>query len=416
MPKYKLSPEERAAEQARKESLRNLMRGLDVKNFNDLQEVFKMMVGEMLENGLEGELDDELGYTKYDYRNKSGENSRNGHSKKTIKTSFGETEISVPRDRNGEFEPQIIKKNQTTLSGDIEEKILSMYAKGMTTSDIEMHIRDIYGLECSDTTISRITDKILPVVREWQSRPLEEIYAVVFMDAIHFHVRSEGQIVKKAVYIAIGINMEGIKEVLGMWIGENESAKFRLSVMNGLKNRGVQDILIACVDGLTGFPAAIEAVYPETEIQQCIIHQIRNTTKFVSYKDIKALMADLKNVYAAVDEQTALSELERFDEKWGNKYPKIAISWKTNWANLSTYFKYPQEVRTLIYTTNAIEGFNRQLRKVTKNKGVFPTDDSLLKMLYLAMMDITKKWTGKRREWGQIHSQLEIFFAERLNR
>lgn len=416
MPKYKLSPEERAAEQARKESLRNLMRGLDVKNFNDLQEVFKMMVGEMLENGLEGELDDELGYTKYDYRNKSGENSRNGHSKKTIKTSFGETEISVPRDRNGEFEPQIIKKNQTTLSGDIEEKILSMYAKGMTTSDIEMHIRDIYGLECSDTTISRITDKILPVVREWQSRPLEEIYAVVFMDAIHFHVRSEGQIVKKAVYIAIGINMEGIKEVLGMWIGENESAKFWLSVMNGLKNRGVQDILIACVDGLTGFPAAIEAVYPETEIQQCIIHQIRNTTKFVSYKDIKALMADLKNVYAAVDEQTALSELERFDEKWGNKYPKIAISWKTNWANLSTYFKYPQEVRTLIYTTNAIEGFNRQLRKVTKNKGVFPTDDSLLKMLYLAMMDITKKWTGKRREWGQIHSQLEIFFAERLNR
>ena len=416
MPKYKLSPEERAAEQARKESLRNLMRGLDVKNFNDLQEVFKMMVGEMLENGLEGELDDELGYTKYDYRNKSGENSRNGHSKKTIKTSFGETEISVPRDRNGEFEPQIIKKNQTTLSGDIEEKILSMYAKGMTTSDIEMHIRDIYGLECSDTTISRITDKILPVVREWQSRPLEEIYAVVFMDAIHFHVRSEGQIVKKAVYIAIGINMEGLKEVLGMWIGENESAKFWLSVMNGLKNRGVQDILIACVDGLTGFPAAIEAVYPETEIQQCIIHQIRNTTKFVSYKDIKALMADLKNVYAAVDEQTALSELERFDEKWGNKYPKIAISWKTNWANLSTYFKYPQEVRTLIYTTNAIEGFNRQLRKVTKNKGVFPTDDSLLKMLYLAMMDITKKWTGKRREWGQIHSQLEIFFAERLNR
>ena len=372
------------------------------------------MVGEMLENGLEGELDDELGYTKYDYRNKEGENSRNGYSKKTLKTSFGETEIKVPRDRNGEFEPQLVKKNQTTLTGDIEEKILSMYAKGMTTSDIESHIQEIYGLDCSDTTISRITDKILPVVREWQSRPLEDIYAVVFMDAIHFHVRSEGQIVKKAVYIAIGINMDGIKEVLGMWVGENESAKFWLSVMNGLKNRGLQDILIACVDGLTGFPAAIEAVYPNTEIQQCIIHQIRNTTKFVSYKDIKALMGDLKKVYAAIDEQTALSELENFDEKWGNKYPKIAMSWRDNWANLSTYFKYPQEVRTLIYTTNAIEGFNRQLRKVTKNKGVFPTDDSLLKMLYLAMMDITKKWTGKRREWGQIHSQLEIFFADRL--
>ena len=415
MPKYKLSPEERAAEQERKENLRNIMKGLDVKNFEDLKDVFKLMVGEMLENGLEGELDDELGYTKYDYRNKDGENSRNGYSKKTLKTSFGETEIKVPRDRDGEFEPQLVKKNQTTLTGDIEEKILSMYAKGMTTSDIETHIQDIYGLECSESTISRITDKILPVVREWQSRPLEEVYAVVFMDAIHFHVRSEGQIVKKAVYIAIGINMDGLKEVLGMWVGENESAKFWLSVMNGLKNRGLQDILIACVDGLTGFPAAIEAVYPKTEIQQCIIHQIRNTTRFVSYKDIKALMADLKKVYAAIDEQAALSELETFDEKWGNKYPKIAISWRDNWANLSTYFKYPQEVRTLIYTTNAIEGFNRQLRKVTKNKGVFPTDDSLLKMLYLAMMDITKKWTGKRREWGQIHSQLEIFFADRLS-
>ena len=415
MPRYKLSPEERAAEKERKENLRNIMKGLDVKSFDDLKDVFKLMVGEMLENGLEGELDDELGYTKYDYRNKTSENSRNGYSKKTLKTSFGETEIKVPRDRDGEFEPQLVKKNQTTLTGDIEEKILSMYAKGMTTSDIETHIQDIYGLECSDSTISRITDKILPVVREWQSRPLEEVYAVVFMDAIHFHVRSEGQIVKKAVYIAIGINMDGLKEVLGMWVGENESAKFWLSVMNGLRNRGLQDILIACVDGLTGFPAAIEAVYPKTEIQQCIIHQIRNTTKFVSYKDIKALMADLKKVYAAIDEQTALSELENFDEKWGNKYPKIAISWREKWANLSTYFKYPQEVRTLIYTTNAIEGFNRQLRKVTKNKGVFPTDDSLLKMLYLAMMDITKKWTGKRREWGQIHSQLEIFFADRLS-
>lgn len=414
MPKYKLSPEERAAEKERKENLRNIMKDLDVKNFNDLRDVFKLMVGEMIESGLEGELDDELGYSKYDYRNKESENSRNGYSKKTLKTSFGETEIKVPRDRDGEFEPQLVKKNQTTLTGDIEEKILSMYAKGMTTSDIESHIQDIYGLECSDTTISRITDKILPVVREWQSRPLEEIYAVVFMDAIHFHVRSEGQIVKKAVYIAIGINMDGLKEVLGMWVGENESAKFWLSVMNGLKNRGLKDILIACVDGLTGFPAAIEAVYPQTEIQQCIIHQIRNTTKFVSYKDIKALMADLKKVYAAVDEQTALSELDNFDEKWSSKYPKIAISWRSNWTNLSTYFKYPQEVRKLIYTTNTIEGFNRQLRKVTKNKGVFPTDDSLLKMLYLAMVDIIKKWTGKRREWGQIHSQLEIFFADRL--
>ena len=414
MPKYKLSPEERGAEKERKEQIQGVLSGLEIKDFSDIQALFKEMVGEVLQNGLECELDDELGYTKYDYRNKETENSRNGYSNKTLKTSYGDVDIKVPRDRNGDFEPQIVRKQQTTLTGDIEEKIISMYAKGMTTSDIEAHIQEIYGLDCSDSTISRITDKILPVVKEWQSRPLEEVYAVVFMDAIHFHVRSEGHIIKKAVYIAIGIRCDGIREVLGMWVGENESAKFWTSVMNSVRNRGVEDILIACVDGLTGFTNAIEAVFPKTEIQQCIIHQIRNTTRFVSYKDIKALMADLKRVYAAVDEPTALSELETFDEKWSVKYPKIAVSWRNNWANLSTYFKYPEEVRTLIYTTNAIEGFNRQLRKVTKNKGVFPTDDSLLKMLYLAMMDITKKWTGKRKEWGQIHSQLEIFFEDRL--
>jgi len=323
-------------------------------------------------------------------------------------------ELSVPRDRKGEYEPQLIKKHQTSLSGDIEEKILSMYAKGMSTSDIEAHIQDIYGLSVSDSTVSRVTDKILPVVKEWQQRPLENVYAVVFMDAIHFHVRSEGQTVKKAVYIAIGVQMDGIRDVLGMWIGENESAKFWLSILNSLRNRGVQDILIACVDGLTGFPNAIEAVFPQTEIQQCIIHQIRNTTRFVSYKDIKKLMADLKRVYAAVDEQTALYELDGFEEKWQSKYPKIAQSWQANWPNLSTYFKYPQEVRTLIYTTNAIENFNRGLRKVTKSKSVFPTDDALMKMLYLAMIDITKKWTGRRKDWGIIHSQLEVYFGDRI--
>jgi transposase-like protein len=367
-----------------------------------------------LEQGLEGELDEELGYAKYDYRNKETDNSRNGHSKKAVKSSLGEMEISVPRDRNGEFEPQILKKHQTTLSGDIEEKILSMYAKGMTTSDIEGHIREIYGLSVSDSTISRVTDKILPVVRDWQQRPLESVYAVVFMDGIYFHVRSEGQIVKKAVYIAIGVQMDGIRDVLGMWVGENESAKYWLSILNGLKNRGVEDILIACVDGLTGFAGAIEAVYPKTEIQQCVIHQIRNSTKYVSYKDLKLLMADLKKVYGAVDEQAALQALDAFEEKWSQRYPKISLSWRSNWANLATYFKYPQEVRTLIYTTNAIENFNRGLRKVTKSKSVFPTDDALLKMLYLAMMDITKKWTGRRKDWGVIHSQLEVFFAGRL--
>ena len=410
MPRRKRTPEEIA----RKAKVRELMQELDINDMSDINALFKEFVGDILENGLEAELDDELGYSKYDYRNKDTDNSRNGHSTKTMKTSFGEIDIDVPRDRKGEFEPQLVKKQQTSLSGDIEEKILSMYAKGMTTRDIDAHIREIYGLEVSDSTVSRITDKILPVVKEWQQRPLEEIYAVVFLDAIHYHVRSEGQIVKKAVYIAIGINMSGIKEVLGMWVGENESAKYWLSILNGIRNRGVEDILIACVDGLTGFDNAIEAVYPKTEIQQCIIHQIRNTTRFVSYKDIKALMADLKHVYAAVDEETALYELEVFGEKWNAKYPKIAQSWEANWSKLSTYFKYPQEVRMLTYTTNAIEGFNRQLRKVTKSKSVFPTDDSLLKMLYLAMMDITKKWTGKRRDWGIIHSQLEVFFADRL--
>lgn len=410
MSKRKITPERREE----RKKLLELLQGAGINDVAGVQELFKEMVSTVLENGLEGELEEELGYSKYDYRNKETDNSRNGYSEKTLKSSLGDIEISVPRDRKGEFEPQMVKKNQTTLSGDIEEKILSMYAKGMTTSDIEAHIREIYGLEVSDTTISRVTDKILPVVKEWQMRPLESIYAVVFMDAIHFHVRSEGQIIKKAVYIAIGVKMDGVRDVLGMWVGENESAKFWLSILNGLKNRGVEDILIACVDGLTGFVSAIEAVFPKTEIQQCVIHQIRNSTKFVSYKDIKILMADLKKIYAAVDEQTALYQLDAFDEKWGGKYPKIALSWRGNWANLSTYFKYPQEVRTLIYTTNAIENFNRQLRKVTKSKSVFPTDDSLLKMLYLAMVDITKKWTGRRKDWGQIHSQLEIFFADRL--
>lgn len=414
MPRYKDSPEVRAAKKERKEKLRDFLQLLDVEDYSDLRSVFKEMVGAVLENGLEAELDDELGYSKYDYRNKDTENSRNGYSRKSVKTSAGSVEIAVPRDRNGEFEPQIIRKNETSLSGDIEEKILSMYAKGMTTNDISAHIDDIYGFEVSDSLVSRITDKILPVVKEWQQRPLESIYAVVFMDAIHYNVRSEGRIVKRAVYIAIGINMDGKKEVLGMYVGENESAKYWLSILNGLKNRGVEDILITCIDGLTGFPEAISTAYPKTEIQQCVIHQIRNSTKYVSYKDIKALMADLKRVYGAIDEETALYELEQFSARWDSKYPKISKSWQTHWAELSTYFKYPQSVRTLIYTTNSIENFNRQLRKVTKSKAVFPNDDALLKMLYLAQVDITKKWTGRRRDWGEIHSQLEVFFADRL--
>jgi len=409
----KISAERRAV----RKQLLELLQGAGITDVAGVQDLYKELVSTVLENGLEGELDAELGYAKYDSRNKETTNSRNGYSEKTVKGSMGDIEIQVPRDRKGAFEPQLVKKHQTMLTGDIEEKILSMYAKGMSTSDIETHIRELYGLSVSDTTISRVTDKILPVVREWQQRPLESVYAVVFMDGIFFHVRQEGQIVKKAVYVAIGVQMDGIRDVLGMWVGEQgESATFWADILNSLKMRGVSDILIACVDGLTGFPGAIEAVFPETEIQQCIIHQIRNTTRFVSYKDLKALMADLKKVYTAIDEQSALHALNEFEEKWSGRYPKIAISWRSNWANLATFFKYPQEVRTLIYTTNAIENFNRGLRKVTKAKSVFPSDDSLLKMLYLAMVDMTKKWTGRRRDWGVIHSQLELFFVDRLDK
>ena len=325
-----------------------------VKDGTDGNSIMRDMMSIILEGAPDQKMDEELGYSKYDYRNKETDNSRNGHSQKIMHTSYGDMEIDIPRDRKGEFELQIVKKYQNTVTQDMEEKILSMYAKGMTTNDIESHMRELYDIEISDSTISRITDKILPIVKEWQERPLEEIYAVVFMDTIHCHVRNEGRIVKHAVYIAMVIDMEGHKDVLGMYVGQKESAKFWLSILNGLRNRGVEDILIACADGLTGFPQAIEAVFPDTEIQQCIIHQLRNTTKFVSYKELKPLMADLKRVYAAPTEEIALAELDGFDVQWSGKYPKIAKSWEDNRANLSTYFKYLEAVRRLIYTTNVI--------------------------------------------------------------
>ena len=396
-------------QQSRRELISELLSAANVQSMDDIQNLFKETIAEFMQGSLEAELDEELGYEPYDVKNKNTENSRNGHSKKTLRTSMGKVEIDIPRDRNGDFEPKILPKNQTSISQDMESKIISMYAKGMSVSDIEKHIRDIYGLEISDTTVSRITDKVLPAAKEWQQRPLESIYAVVFLDAIHYRVRSEGQIVKKAVYIAIGIDLDGKKDVLGMWVGENESAKFWASVLNNMRNRGVEDILIACTDNLTGFSQAIEAVFPKTDIQNCIIHQLRNSSKYVSYKDIKALMADLKKVYTAVDEEAALNALDEFAAVWDSKYPRISKSWYDNWANLSTYFKFPQELRKLIYTTNTIEGFNRQLKKVTKSKSVFPTDDSLFKMLYLAMTDITKKWTGRRQDWSRIYAQLVIY-------
>ena len=404
------SPEEAA----RREKIREMLALSGDEGIEDIQQLFRETITEFMESGLDAEMDEQLGYDRYNVKDKETDDSRNGHSKKTLRTSFGDTTIQIPRDRKGEFDPVILRKNQTSISQDVEAKIISMYAKGMSTTDIGDHIRDIYGIEVSESTVSRITDKVLPEAREWQQRPLESIYAVMFMDAIHYHVRSEGQIVKKAVYIAIGIDLSGRKDVLGMWVGENESAKYWATVLNSLRNRGVEDVFIACTDNLTGFDKAIEAVFPRTDIQNCIIHQLRNSSKYVSYKDLKALMADLKKVYAAVDEPSADEALEAFSAQWDKKYPKISASWRENWPNLSTYFKFPEELRRLIYTTNAIEGFNRQLRKVTKAKAVFPTDDSLLKMLYLAMLDITKKWTGRRQDWAVIHAQLAVYYADRM--
>jgi len=398
----------------KRELLKELIQLTGTKTASQAQDLVKEILSGTLETMLNSELEEELGYSKYDYKNKQTENSRNGYSKKNILTSNGEIELNIPRDRAGEYEPQIIEKHQTRLSGDIEEKIISMYAKGMTQNDISSHIQDMYGFEVSDSVVSRITDKILPIAKEWQMRPLERIYAIMFLDAIHYNVRQEGRVVKKAVYIAIGITLEGIKDVMGLWIGENESAKYWLSVLNELKTRGIEDILITCTDNLTGFADAISAVYPKTDLQHCIIHQIRNSTKYVSYKDIKALMADLKKVYRATTEQQASDNLEDFKEKWSNKYPKIYESWKRNWGNLSTYFAYPPEIRKIIYTTNQIENFNRQLRKVSKAKSIFPNDDSLFKILYLATCDITRKWTGKRLDWNPIRMQLAIYYEGRI--
>ena len=377
----------------------------------DLQEALKDLLGDTMEQMLKAELDEHL---DYEYGEKPlSLNTRNGSSKKTVKSSYGNIDLNIPRDREGSFEPQALKKYQKDISN-IENQIISMYAKGMTTRDISTHIKEIYGFGISESMVSKITNKILPTIEEWQNRPLEKVYPFVFLDAIHYHVRENNIVVKKAVYIALGYNTEGYKEILGMRVGENESSKYWLLVLNQLKERGLEDILIVSTDNLSGFSQAIESVYPKTEIQKCVIHQIRNSTKFVSYRDIKELMKDLKTVYKASTEELALSNLDIFEEKWGKKYPMCVNSWRNNWAELATYFKYPEGIRKLIYTTNSIENFNRQLRKVAKNKTIFPSDYALQKSLYLAMVDASSKWTSRIRGWDQILSQLSIFFEGRI--
>ena len=405
---------QRKLSEERKKLINQLLATYKPEDAGDVHSMLKDLLGDTLQGMLEDELEEDLGYSKYDYKNKETENRRNGYSKKTVTSSMGDISLDIPRDRDGEFEPQIIKKHQTDISS-IEDQVLSMYAKGMTTRDITEHLQSVYGVEASPAMISKMTDRILPIAKEWQNRPLSRKYAIVFMDAIHYNVRQDNSVIKKAVYIAIGTKLDGTKEVMGMWIGGNESAKYWLGVLNEIKNRGTEDILIASVDGLTGFNDAIHAVYPKTEIQRCIIHQIRYSTRFISYKDIKPFMVDLKLVYQASTEDIALQQIDLLDNKWGKRYPSTISSWRNNWAELSTYFKYPPELRKIIYTTNSIEYFNRQLRKVTKSKTIFPTDDSLFKMLYLAMNDITAKWKGRPREWTRILEQLIIYFDDRIS-
>jgi putative transposase len=316
-----------------RDQLKALIKEYKLKDAKDIQEMLKSLFGDTLKEMLEAELDHELGYSKYDYKSKETENSRNGYSKKKVKSDYGEIDLKIPRDREGEFEPAVVKKNQRDISS-IEDQVLSMYARGMTTRDIESHIENLYGFEASAELISRITDKILPLINDWQNRVLKEVYAVVFMDAIHYKVRSEGRIISKAAYTILGVDLDGVKDILGIYIGENESAKFWLSVINEIKNRGVKDILIASVDGLSGFNEAIKAAFPNTEIQRCIVHQIRNSTKFISYKDLKAFTKDLKEIYKAASEEAALANLDKFDDKWGKKYPLAIKSWRINWAEL----------------------------------------------------------------------------------
>jgi len=395
------------------EVIKMLIQSYDIQGMSDIKAMIRDLVGDTLQGMLEGELTNELGYEKNDADNKETDNSRNGYSHKTLRSEYGEVDINIPRDRKGEFEPQIVKKNQMDISG-IESQIISMYAKGMSNRDIEEHLRDLYGVDASPALITRITDKILPEIKEWQGRMLKSVYPILFMDAIHYPVRKDGVVAQRAVYIAIGIDLEGQKNVLGLWIGDNESSKFWLGIMNELKNRGVRDILIASVDGLSGFSDAIRAVFPQAEIQRCIVHQIRNSTRYISYKDLKEFIADLKHVYQALTEELALINLDKLDDKWGKKYPAAIRSWRNNWTELSTYFKYPPEIRKIIYTTNAIENFNRGLRKTTKTKAAWSSEDALLKALYLTIRDMTKKWTGKIQGWGQILDQLMIYFEGRI--
>ena len=390
-----------------KEQIRQIIADNNLSSVADVYSLLKDSFKDILQELMEAELDASLGYEKNQKGDSLSSNKRNGHSQKTLKSQYGEFQIDVPRDRNGEFEPKLIPKYQRDISG-IEDKVISLYSRGLSTRDIHDQLQDLYGIELSAEMVSKITDRILPEIKEWQSRPLNPIYPFVFMDCIHYKVREEGRILSRAAYVVLGVTTEGYKEILSITVGANETSKFWLGMLNDLKNRGVQDVLFFCVDGLPGFKDAIQAVYPQAQIQRCVIHMLRNSFKYVNYNDLKKFSSDFKAVY------NAPTELEAVKGKWGKKYPYAVSNWENNWEDVSSFFQFSGDIRRIMYTTNIIEGLNRQYRKVTKTKSVFPSDSALEKMLYLASGNVTKKWTQRYRNWDQVLSQLILLYPERL--
>ncbi|WNC70413.1 IS256 family transposase [Thalassotalea nanhaiensis] len=382
-----------------------------IKTESDLTDFRKMLTKVTVEAALNAELDEHLGYSRHEQSSK--ENYRNGYSPKTIRTEDGEVDLEAPRDRDSSFEPQLVKKNQTRFTS-MDDKILYLYSKGMTTRDIVATFKEMYDADVSPTLISRVTNAVIEQVVEWQARPLDAVYPIVYLDCLVVKIRQDKQVINKAVYLALGVNVEGHKELLGMWISENEGAKFWMNVLTELQNRGVKDILIACVDGLKGFPDAINTVYPDTQIQLCIVHMVRNSLKFVPWKDYKAITADLKRIYQSVTEDEALMSLDQFEQRWDDKYPNISRSWRNNWQNVSTLFNYPEDIRKAIYTTNAIESLNSVIRKAIKKRKLFPHDDSARKVIYLAIEQASKKWTMPIRNWKTALNRFMIEFEDRL--
>ena len=383
----------------------------NIKTEHDLTALMKMMSKITIEAALNAELDDHLGYDKHEVTDSS--NSRNGYTSKTILTEDGSFEIDTPRDRNGDFEPKLVKKNQRRMPS-VQDKVMHFYTRGLSTREIADTLKELYDADVSPALISNITDAVIDKVIEWQSRPLDAVYPIVYLDCIVLKIRQDKRVINKSVYLALGVNLEGQKELLGMWLSENEGAKFWLNVLTELQNRGVKDILIACVDGLKGFPDAINTVYPDTHIQLCIVHMVRNSMKFVPWKDYKAIAADLKAIYQATTEEKALQSLDQFAERWDEKYPQISKSWRAHWQNLNTLFNYPQDIRKAIYTTNAIESLNSVIRKAIKKRKLFPTDDSAKKVIYLATQQASKKWTMPIRNWKPALNRFMIEFEERL--